>query len=68
MARRRLRSFAELPCPYCGELSPVPIDEGGGEAQTFIEDCTVCCRPRVVHLAAEGDEDGHPSVWIERSA
>ncbi len=67
--RRRLHSSVELPCPFCGELGPVFLDAGGGEHQTYIEDCPVCCRPRVVHVesAAEGDElEGGPRVWLER--
>jgi len=31
-------------CPYCGETIEVDV-EPLEEAQSFIEDCTVCCHP-----------------------
>jgi phage terminase large subunit GpA-like protein len=35
---------AEVACPHCGETFPLQIDTSQRE-QSFIEDCTVCCRP-----------------------
>ncbi len=35
---------AEIVCPHCGEAFPLQIDTSEPE-QSFIEDCTVCCRP-----------------------
>jgi hypothetical protein len=35
----------ELSCPYCGEPLTFVIDETGGRAQVYIEDCAVCCEP-----------------------
>jgi hypothetical protein len=32
-------------CPYCGELADTYPDLGGGERQSYVEDCAVCCRP-----------------------
>jgi len=34
----------QVQCPYCWELIDVVIDDAG-EAQEYIEDCQVCCRP-----------------------
>ena len=34
-----------LTCPYCGEDVELVIDEGGGDQQSYVEDCPVCCRP-----------------------
>ncbi len=34
----------EVQCPYCGESIEVDV-EPMAEDQSFIEDCTVCCRP-----------------------
>ncbi|WP_323846485.1 CPXCG motif-containing cysteine-rich protein [Microbulbifer magnicolonia] len=31
-------------CPYCGEIISLLVDYSAG-AQTYIEDCAVCCRP-----------------------
>jgi phage terminase large subunit GpA-like protein len=35
---------AEILCPHCGEEFPLQIDTSQRE-QSFVEDCTVCCRP-----------------------
>ncbi len=47
---------AEARCPYCGETLAIFVDEGGGESQSYIEDCQVCCRPLQVnaHIGPEG--------------
>jgi len=34
-----------LRCPHCGEPIESTPDPGGGEQQSYIEDCSVCCRP-----------------------
>jgi len=52
--QRSLASTVELSCPFCGQLGAVAIDEGGGEHQTFVEDCSECCKPRVVHFVFNG--------------
>jgi hypothetical protein len=52
-------------CPFCGEEEDLHVDAGGGEHQTYTEDCAVCCRPRVVHVEP-GDEPGEVRVWLER--
>ena len=46
-------------CPYCGELITLTVDASAG-AQTYIEDCAVCCRPITVIL--DIDDDGEPVV------
>jgi hypothetical protein len=35
-------------CPHCGELVDTWPDPGAGEAQLYIEDCPVCCRPNQI--------------------
>jgi hypothetical protein len=62
--RKRRRSTL-VHCPFCGETDRLTIDPGGGERQTYIEDCAVCCRPRVVHVEP-ADEPGEVNVWLER--
>lgn len=52
-------------CPFCGETEELFIDAGGGDTQTYTEDCAVCCRPRVVHVEP-GEEPGEVRVWLER--
>jgi hypothetical protein len=65
---RPLHSTVELACPFCGQVGSIAIDEGGGEHQTFIEDCSVCCRPLVVHLDSTtlDVKRGRPRAWLER--
>lgn len=67
MKRRRSRPRSTVvACPFCGESDELYVDTGGGEHQTYVEDCAVCCRPRVVHVEP-GDEPGQVNVWLERS-
>ena len=37
-------------CPHCGQQLDIDTDPGGGEDQSYIEDCDVCCRPVRVHV------------------
>ena len=42
-------------CPYCGEQISMLVDLSV-EAQTFIEDCEVCCHPiEIRYETAEGE-------------
>ena len=43
-------SEADVTCPHCGETVTIGLDPGGGEDQTYVEDCQVCCQPWRVHL------------------
>jgi hypothetical protein len=47
-------------CPHCGEQVDSWPDLGGGEHQTYIEDCPVCCRPN--RITATLDESGRDFV------
>ena len=42
-------SSERVVCPYCGERISIAID-GGADAQRYIEDCEVCCRPIVFEV------------------
>ncbi|MFB4205669.1 hypothetical protein KBTX_01358 [wastewater metagenome] len=46
-----------IECPYCGEPVTTLVDWSAG-AQTYIEDCQVCCRPIEFRLALT--PDGQP--------
>ncbi|MEW5799027.1 MAG: CPXCG motif-containing cysteine-rich protein [Bacteroidota bacterium] len=37
-------------CSYCGEENEIFVEPEGGEEQTITEDCSVCCRPNVLHI------------------
>jgi hypothetical protein len=43
-------------CPYCSEENELSVDLGGGPHQSYIEDCSVCCRPWQVRV--EVDDEG----------
>lgn len=64
--REGLTETVELACPFCGEIDLVAVDEGGGEHQTYVEDCPVCCKPRVVHVESMHASRKGPRVWLER--
>jgi hypothetical protein len=55
---------SEVQCPYCGEWITIFVDPGGGEVQTYVEDCAVCCRPWTVHAVEE--ERGGYAVAVMR--
>ena len=60
-----LTDDVEANCPHCGELIPLGVDPGGGAKQSYIEDCSVCCRPFVVQVFT--DEDGQVFVDLQPS-
>jgi hypothetical protein len=41
-------------CPYCGEEISMVLDVSV-PAQTYVEDCEVCCRPIQISYAVEDD-------------
>lgn len=45
---------ASYVCAACGEEIVIPVDVSGGGAQTYTEDCPVCCRPNVIHVEFDG--------------
>ena len=53
---------AEVRCPWCGAASVIALDPGGGNAQEYVEDCEVCCRPWTVRVVY--DDAGNASVAL----
>jgi len=53
-----MSTAVEVSCPHCGETIDTVPDLGGGEEQTYIEDCAVCCRPIrfAVRFVPESDD------------
>jgi len=45
---------ARVDCPYCGESFDTTVDLSGGD-QTYVEDCSVCCRPMVISFQTDGE-------------
>jgi transposase-like protein len=62
-AEASLDDSYEASCPYCGAENTLIVDLGGGDSQSYIEDCQVCCRPLQVHVAI--DDAGHVSLGLE---
>ncbi|TNC82635.1 MAG: CPXCG motif-containing cysteine-rich protein [Oleiphilus sp.] len=54
----------DVHCPYCGERIELLVDCSVAE-QEYTEDCFVCCRPIIVHLAVEDQEHISVSVRTE---
>jgi hypothetical protein len=42
---------AGFQCAGCGEWNETTVDESAGRSQAYIEDCQICCRPNVLHIA-----------------
>ncbi|HEX9757518.1 MAG TPA: CPXCG motif-containing cysteine-rich protein [Nitrospiria bacterium] len=47
-------------CAYCGEPNEVIIDDPTAHHYKVVEDCSVCCRPNVVHFQ---QENGNWDTW-----
>lgn len=47
--------YQQVQCPYCGETIELQADSSVGE-QSYIEDCSVCCRPIEVRLVGRGSD------------
>ncbi len=47
---------AFVACPSCGEDVPLDVDTTGGRTQTYVEDCTVCCRPLLIRVTCRPGE------------
>ncbi len=57
--------MAELRCPYCGEAIEIWVDEGGEPHQSYVEDCSLCCRP--LQVDAVRDDRGEYVVTVEKA-
>lgn len=55
----------EISCPYCGEPITILVDSSI-DHQSYIEDCSVCCRPIQIEVAC-GEEGELLSVEARQS-
>jgi transcription elongation factor Elf1 len=46
----------DFACPYCEAENSVRLDATGGSKQSFIQDCTVCCKPTQISVQFKNDE------------
>ena len=56
----------EIRCPYCAESITVFVDPSQAE-QSYVEDCTVCCRPIEIRATCDPDSGELLSVRASRS-
>lgn len=56
-------SESEVQCPFCGETFTIIVDTSVSR-QTYIEDCSVCCRP--ITFSVECEEGYVISINAER--
>ena len=49
-------------CSICGVENEAFIDPSAGLHQTYVEDCSVCCRPNVLTILIDEDSG---SVTVE---
>ncbi len=47
----------EYVCTHCGEPNETLFDPSGGLDQRYVEDCTVCCHPLVLHVRYDPASD-----------
>lgn len=55
----------EISCPFCGETITILVDCSVDD-QTYIEDCSVCCRPISIHVSCAEDE--LQSIHVDRAS
>ncbi|WP_428088055.1 CPXCG motif-containing cysteine-rich protein [Candidatus Thioglobus sp.] len=44
-----------ISCPYCGEIIEIDIDCSQRQ-QSYIEDCSVCCRPININASIDFEQ------------
>jgi hypothetical protein len=49
-----LEPFADIICPYCGEVMTTRLDLSAG-SQAYVEDCQVCCQPMQISVSVADD-------------
>jgi Cysteine-rich CPXCG len=49
---------AGFQCAGCGEWNETTVDASAGRAQSYVEDCQVCCKPNVLTVTFDGEASG----------
>jgi hypothetical protein len=57
-------SLVQYRCAYCGEMNETPLDATVPDKQSYVEDCTVCCRPNVIRIRID-QSTGHVRLEAE---
>jgi len=53
-----------IDCPYCGENIEIDVD-CSEPSQSYIEDCSVCCRPININVEIDFDQQVQVSATHE---
>ncbi len=48
---------AGFQCASCGEWNDTSVDDSAGRRQRYVEDCQICCKPNVLSVSYDADED-----------
>lgn len=56
--------FGSYYCAICGEENETFVDFSAGTRQSYVEDCTVCCRPNILTITVD-PESGQVSIDAE---
>jgi hypothetical protein len=43
-------------CAGCGEWNSTAVDDSAGRTQSYVEDCQVCCKPNLLHIAYDSGQ------------
>jgi len=54
---RLIDNVAKVRCPYCRERVELFVDPD--TSGTYVEDCSVCCRPWTVLVSQDDPDDEH---------
>ena len=57
----------DVQCPYCGEWISLMLDASAG-AQSYIEDCHVCCKPIEVRVSVDEYGTVDVAAWGQDDA
>ena len=49
--------IAGFQCAGCGEWNETTVDSSAGRQQRYVEDCQVCCKPNLLHVAWDASAD-----------
>lgn len=52
---------AGFQCAGCGEWNQTTVDESAGRRQRYLEDCQVCCKPNILSIEYDPEEQ---RFWI----
>ena len=47
----------EFICCFCFQPNSIFIDPSGGSSQKYVEDCQVCCRPNILTIWWDDNQD-----------